>query len=117
MKYMDPKDLHYNLNDPSLLILDVRDYDFDHKVIKNAVNIPFEFFTLSHKQAIVSKMEPLLRTKTKLVVHCALSQVRGPKTARILTELLSSSIDICILRGGYDDYSVSYPDDIVEYSE
>jgi rhodanese-related sulfurtransferase len=78
----------------------------------------FPFPTLSHRSAKAAGA-------TEIVVHCALSQVRGPACARRLNERLaaatvsedasasssSSRVRIAVLTGGYDGWHAVYGGD------
>ncbi|KAI0074113.1 Rhodanese-like protein [Panus rudis PR-1116 ss-1] len=95
-------------------IVDVRDDDWRGGNIKGAHNAPSYDF--------LAKVDDLVQ-QTKdipmVVFHCALSQVRGPKAARIYAEtrnlLQSKGQDIphqvYVLRGGFSDFQAKYKDD------
>ena len=114
MEYISAELLHEELNNPVYAIIDVRDYDFDGKAIKGAYHVPFDEISHCTTAEIKSKIERIVKVKSVIVVHCALSQVRGPKSARIFKEAMPD-INFVILRGGYEQYSDEYPHDIVQY--
>ncbi|KAL6771241.1 hypothetical protein ACKKBF_B34490 [Auxenochlorella protothecoides x Auxenochlorella symbiontica] len=74
-----------------VVVLDVRDYDFEGGHIRGCINRPAASFD---KDADVDKfidteLGPGVKT---VVVHCALSQVRGPYTAqRLLSRIQKRS--------------------------
>ncbi|KAJ3016448.1 hypothetical protein HKX48_004023 [Thoreauomyces humboldtii] len=91
-------------------ITPVRDDDFAHGNILHAVNIPSRDF-LEHPAEHVERF----RDVPKVVFHCALSQVRGPKCAKRFAEALSkgektavqegkSPQEVFILRGGFENW-------------
>lgn len=116
MDYISAEVLHKELENVEYTIIDVRDYDFDGKVIKGAHHVPFDGLGLSTTSEIKSKIVDLVHNKSVVVVHCALSQVRGPKSARIFKEAMPH-VNFVILRGGYEDYSLQYPADIVNLNK
>ncbi|GAA5882987.1 hypothetical protein JCM16303_006777 [Sporobolomyces ruberrimus] len=67
-------------------IVDVRDEDFRGGNIPGAINAPSEQRTQETVQALVEKLEGV----PKVIFHCTLSQVRGPKNARIYAEAIES---------------------------
>ncbi|CAL1712419.1 unnamed protein product [Somion occarium] len=96
-------------------IVDVRDDDWRGGNIKGAHNAPSYDF-LSKVDALVERTKnvPLV------VFHCTLSQVRGPKAARIYAQtrhILHTSAgegsvhEVCILRGGFQDFQAKFKDD------
>ncbi|KAK9693661.1 Cdc25 phosphatase Ibp1 [Basidiobolus ranarum] len=90
------------------LVVDVRDEDFQNGNIPNAINIP------AHE--IAERADDLIdryQAVPKIFFHCALSQVRGPKSARIYNEALQergnvSNQEVFILRGGFTDWQLKY---------
>lgn len=93
------------------LVVDVRDDDFAGGNIKGAKNVP--------SSTIYDAVDDLVRdTKDikKLVFHCALSQVRGPKAARIYAETRQNMLqetepnqpEVLILRDGFTQFQVKY---------
>ncbi|KAH8082000.1 Rhodanese-like protein [Cristinia sonorae] len=95
-------------------VVDVRDDDRIGGHIKGSHNSPSSVF--------LDKVNELVeQTKDVPVVifHCALSQVRGPKAARIYSEtrdLLQidgkdSQHEVYILRGGFQDFQAKFRKD------
>jgi len=95
-------------------IVDVRDDDFDGGNIKGAHNSPSYNF--------LSKVDELVE-KTKdvpmVIFHCALSQARGPKAARIYAQTRDLlryegkdiSGEVFILQGGFSDFQAKFRKD------
>ncbi|BFZ62855.1 Cdc25 phosphatase Ibp1 [Saitoella coloradoensis] len=65
----------------SLRIIDVRDDDFEGGHIHTATNVPSSELT-----GLLGDLVDELKGVEKVVFHCALSQVRGPKAARLYLE-------------------------------
>ncbi|OSD07448.1 Rhodanese-like protein [Trametes coccinea BRFM310] len=95
-------------------VIDVRDDDWVGGNIKGAQNAPSSQFYV-HVHDLVQKTKSV----PTVVFHCALSQVRGPKAARIYAEardqLEGDGQDIphqvFILQGGFSDFQAKYKDD------
>ncbi|KAJ3154825.1 hypothetical protein HDU86_004525 [Geranomyces michiganensis] len=113
-QYIEPADLVALLSDPaqkpgsSYLIVDVRDDDFAHGNIKGACNIPAHELCQESDAALLERF----RGVKKLVFHCALSQVRGPKCARRFADAQSKAgvehpAEVYILRGGFENWQTS----------
>ncbi|KAF8645197.1 hypothetical protein AX16_008024 [Volvariella volvacea WC 439] len=94
------------------IVIDVRDDDRRGGHIKGSLNQPSEGFLL-HVDQLVTKTKDI----PLIVFHCALSQLRGPKMARIYEEVrqqnLSNDIDheVVILRHGFSEFQSKYKDD------
>ncbi|KAJ7367224.1 Rhodanese-like domain-containing protein, partial [Mycena albidolilacea] len=95
------------------LVVDVRDDDYAGGNIKNAVNIPSREF-LTGVDNLVQKTADV----KAVVFHCALSQMRGPKAARIYEETRNNSKlvqdkpqEIYVLSHGFTDFQRKYKDD------
>ncbi|TFK33008.1 Rhodanese-like domain-containing protein [Crucibulum laeve] len=95
------------------VIIDVRDDDYFGGNIKGAVNKPSSEF-LTNVDALVkdTKDVPLV------IFHCALSQVRGPKAARIYEETRRTMLEdkdihheVVVLRDGFTQFQTKYKDD------
>lgn len=71
------------------LIVDVRDADFETGNIPQCINIPADLFLKDPKKQNL--------TASKLVFHCALSQVRGPKCAQAYSRMTGN--DVFVLQG------------------
>ncbi|KAJ7797680.1 Rhodanese-like domain-containing protein [Mycena olivaceomarginata] len=87
------------------LVVDVRDDDYAGGNIKNAVNMPSREFLTGVDNLV-------------MVFHCALSQMRGPKAARIYEETRNNSNlaqdkpqEIYVLSHGFTNFQSKYKDD------
>ncbi|ORX92756.1 Rhodanese-like protein [Basidiobolus meristosporus CBS 931.73] len=90
------------------LVVDVRDEDFKNGNIPNAINVPAHEVA-DRANELVEKYSKV----PKVFFHCALSQVRGPKSARIYNEALQESgnnhnQEVLVLRGGFTDWQLKY---------
>ncbi|KAF9525521.1 Rhodanese-like domain-containing protein [Crepidotus variabilis] len=95
------------------VVVDVRDEDFVGGNIKGAINEPSQVF-LHNVDGLVKQT----REVPLVIFHCALSQVRGPKAARIYAETRENvlkgndiSHEVAILRDGFTEFQVKYKDD------
>jgi rhodanese-related sulfurtransferase len=90
-----------------LVVIDVRDSDFKGGNIVGAVNIPSEQFRARVPEIISSYKD----TET-IVVHCMMSQVRGPTCAKILFNELQRELNgdgkVVILEGGYSSWTSTH---------
>ncbi|GAA5884262.1 hypothetical protein JCM6882_002200 [Rhodosporidiobolus microsporus] len=68
-------------------IVDVRDEDFEGGNIPGAIHAPSDART----DASVQKLVEQLTDVPRVIFHCSLSQVRGPKTARIYAEAAAAA--------------------------
>ncbi|RXK40998.1 hypothetical protein M231_01628 [Tremella mesenterica] len=90
-------------------VVDVRGDDFVGGNIVSALNYPSETF---HDN--VSGLVERLKTVPKVIFHCALSQARGPKAARIYAESRASLVptappqQILVLRDGFSGFQALY---------
>jgi Cdc25 family phosphatase len=102
----------------NLLVIDVRDDDFDGIKVKGAVNIPsadFDDFDFVDEQL------DNWRQYDTIVFHCMLSQVRGPRIANLVSRRIqmqqeegdsSSAVpDVKVLIGGWMGWQRSFGDD------
>lgn len=119
MKYISSNDLAATMKNPELtsgkdfLVVDVRDQDRAGGHIVGSVNKPsVEFRTSVDKLVKDTKEIPLI------VFHCALSQVRGPKAARIFEETRNIkykgqdiSQEVVVLRDGFVGFQDRYKND------
>jgi len=95
------------------VVIDVRDDDYEGGNIKGCLNYPSRQFLLNVDGLIKeTKSVPLV------IFHCALSQVRGPKAARIYSEtrknvLFGNDIphEVAILRDGFSQFQIKFKDD------
>ncbi|KAF7314517.1 Rhodanese domain-containing protein [Mycena kentingensis (nom. inval.)] len=89
------------------LVVDVRDDDFAGGNITNARNIPSREFSVA-----VYDLAQKSKEVEVMVFHCALSQARGPKAARIYEETRQNlnipaehgPQEVLILRGGFTEF-------------
>ncbi|KAJ3105756.1 hypothetical protein HDU97_007576 [Phlyctochytrium planicorne] len=116
-KYVDPEEVAALYKDPSLKrgvdfqVVDVRGDDFEGGHIPGAKNIPAHEL-LDNMDAYADD----LKKPRKLIFHCALSQVRGPKAANAYNAYLreiaaTSDQEVLILRGGFTTWQYKYKDD------
>ncbi|KAJ3100539.1 hypothetical protein HDU96_010301 [Phlyctochytrium bullatum] len=116
-KYIEPEKVAEWLKDPSLKngvdyqIVDVRGDDFEGGHIRGAKNIPAHEI-VDNTEAY---LEELAKPK-KLVFHCALSQVRGPKSANTYLRTLQEkgaelNQEVLVLQGGFTTWQYRYKDD------
>ncbi|KAI0373673.1 Rhodanese-like protein [Pilatotrama ljubarskyi] len=119
LKYISPDELAAIIKSDKIpgkdyCVIDVRDDDWVGGNIKGAHNAPSSQFYV-HVHDLVQKTKSV----PTVVFHCALSQVRGPKAARIYAEardqLEGDGEDIphqvLILRGGFSDFQAKFKDD------
>lgn len=89
-RYLTARDLHSLLLDPSksstLLIVDVRDEDFEGGNIAGALNVPSDEF-----QESIDRVYAAASGKESIIFHCALSQQRGPRCARFMAEHVATN--------------------------
>ncbi|KAI8089189.1 Rhodanese-like domain-containing protein [Halteromyces radiatus] len=119
---VDSEELVKLIRDPTkqvgidYVIVDVRDQDFIGGNIPGALNIP--------ANQIVDSATELVQKYSKvpeIYFHCALSQVRGPKSARIYKEYLhlqgiTTDQQVKVIRGGFEGWQQKYKDekDLIE---
>ncbi|THV03077.1 Rhodanese-like protein [Dendrothele bispora CBS 962.96] len=98
------------------LVVDVRDDDYIGGNIIGAVNMPSRDFLMNVDNLVKDTKEVPI-----MVFHCALSQVRGPKAARIYKEtrqnVLSetdstSPTQVLVLRDGFTGFQSKFKDDL-----
>lgn len=100
--YIDASTLIQWIDDPSsnLCIVDVRDDDFRFGNITGCLNLPVNQFLGNLDD--YKKLEKFKRP----VFHCALSQVRGPKSATRYSN--ETGRDAYILKGGFSQFQEQY---------
>ena len=117
--YTQPKALIEELS--SVLVVDVRDDDFEGGNIANAANYRSKSFKVdeSVREELVHKV---IDCKVKKVVfHCMASKERGPTCARAFEATMDrvlatqfpgsdTSIEVSVLQGGYSAFSSTYLD-------
>mmetsp|Transcript_29091 Transcript_29091/g.29435 ORF Transcript_29091/g.29435 Transcript_29091/m.29435 type:complete len:131 (+) Transcript_29091:194-586(+) len=126
--YMDTAELSTRIqsNDDSILVVDVRGDDFIDGHIPNAIQVSSELWD---DVRVIDNLLASYPTKSTIVVHCMMSQIRGPKCARKLSDRLSALTsspetetdkpEIKVLRGGYDAWYNMYSNtsDMIAYGE
>ncbi|KAJ1924537.1 Cdc25 phosphatase Ibp1 [Tieghemiomyces parasiticus] len=120
-EYIDHDELARLVRDPSnvpgkdYLVIDVRTDDYAGGHIPHGLNVPAHQF-----RDFVPYILTNYATVPLFVVHCALSQVRGPKSARILREILADRAptgpdavkpQVKVLRGGITQWVQEYRND------
>ncbi|KAM5539472.1 hypothetical protein V8D89_006924 [Ganoderma adspersum] len=119
LKYISPDELAEIMKSEKVpmrdyCVIDVRDDDWAGGNIKGSHNSPSSQFYLRVND-LVEKTKHI----PTVVFHCALSQMRGPKAARIYSEardqLEGDGEDIphqvLILRGGFQDFQAKFRKD------
>ena len=98
-----------NEQQKKFIIIDVRGTDVGNLIIHKAINIPsFNFFQTAPSLAA------LYKDYDYIIVHCMMSQSRGPMCASSLNEcfqsekLKDSTVQIRILRGGFERFYNNY---------
>mmetsp|Transcript_11345 Transcript_11345/g.30575 ORF Transcript_11345/g.30575 Transcript_11345/m.30575 type:complete len:143 (-) Transcript_11345:35-463(-) len=90
----------------TLCVVDVRDSDFEGGHIRGAVNLPS--IKLQGSPDALDAFVASLAGKSALVVHCMLSQVRGPASARLIRAALKQckhpAPRVYILRDGFEGF-------------
>lgn len=124
VKYVEPSELASWLRSGKgkIAIIDVRDADYPYGNIKGCVNIPSAQFHGDAEAHVAN-----YRSVDRVVFHCAMSQVRGPKAANrfknVLVEVLETEgetqgpvPEIYVLRGGFSRFQEEFGDskDLVE---
>jgi len=85
-----------------VVILDVRDSDFAGGNIRGAVNVPSEDF-----RARLPEISRRYGATETVVVHCMMSQVRGPTCAKMLKhqlEMDGCQARVMVLEGGFTSF-------------
>jgi Cdc25 family phosphatase len=90
-------------NNDRVCVIDVRDADFEGGHIRGAVNVVAETF---EDNVLVDRVvSRFCRGMDIVIVHCYLSQQRGPYCAQRLAERLEaqgcSEPEICVMAGGW----------------
>jgi len=97
------------------IVVDVRDDDWVGGNIKNSHNIPSNEFLRSVDDLVKNTQDV-----PTVIFHCALSQVRGPKAARIYQEARykrqkegtdDNPHDVLVLQGGFLQFQTKFKDD------
>ncbi|KAJ2001501.1 Cdc25 phosphatase Ibp1 [Coemansia thaxteri] len=100
------------------IVIDVRDADFAGGHIPGATNVP------AHKlPEVIESLVDKCQAVPLVVFHCALSQVRGPKSARRYSDAVKHRLvsaaegdplfdqEIKVLRGGFDSWCLRFSED------
>lgn len=83
--------------------------DFVDGHVKGAVNHPSSTFA-AHVDRVIEQ----LGDKSKVIVHCQLSQVRGPRCAGILAQRLQElgkTQSVLVMEGGFSAFGAAYSGD------
>jgi len=121
-RYTSPKELHDLVKSEKVagkdyVVVDVRDEDFIGGNVKGCLRAPSQTY-----EANVTDLVSQLRDIPTVVFHCAYSQVRGPKSARIYAERRDASApedspeieqQVLVLQGGFAALQAAYKDDNV----
>ncbi|KIJ54626.1 hypothetical protein M422DRAFT_24536 [Sphaerobolus stellatus SS14] len=122
-RYTTPKELHDLVKSSKVagkdyVVVDVRDDDFVGGNVKGCLRAPFQQYENNVKE-LVAKLSDI----PTVVFHCALSQVRGPKSARIYAETRDAIVaddsqpskqqEVLVLQGGFAALQAAYKDDDV----
>jgi len=76
--------------------------------------MPSRAFNIANIQKYINENPQL----TTIIVHCMMSQVRGPKFARIISEaVLGDNIETYILEGGFTQWMQLYGADKTRVDE
>ncbi|CAG8574451.1 13567_t:CDS:2 [Ambispora gerdemannii] len=125
-EFVDAEELAKLIKDKSkvpgkdYVVIDVREDDFEGGNIPGCVNVPSSVFVDNLHQMIKGYSQV-----PQIIFHCALSQVRGPKSARIYQEALTlnsikTNQKILILSGGFVEWQKRYKSDaelVEKYNE
>ncbi|KAF8799027.1 Rhodanese-like protein [Phlegmacium glaucopus] len=118
LRYMDGDELAVLIKSgrvprKDFLVVDVRDDDYAGGNIKGCLNQPSRDFLMTVDGLVKQTKEVPI-----VIFHCALSQVRGPKAARIYAETRQNILqgndkrqDIVILRDGFAQFQAKYRND------
>ncbi|KZT09236.1 Rhodanese-like protein [Laetiporus sulphureus 93-53] len=118
-KYISPDELAALIKSDKVpmkdyCVVDVRDDDYYGGNIKGSHNSPSNGF-LARVEELVAQTKEI----PTVIFHCALSQVRGPKAARVYAETRDAleaqgkdkHHEVLVLRGGFQDFQAKYKDD------
>ncbi|KAG8682157.1 hypothetical protein FRC08_015151 [Ceratobasidium sp. 394] len=97
------------------VVVDVRDDDFSGGNIVGCVRAPSNTYLTTVDELVMTKTKDV----PKLIFHCALSQLRGPKAARIYAETRNNRLnpgetsqqEIFVLRGGFTTFQALFKND------
>ncbi|EAL48077.1 hypothetical protein EHI8A_196470 [Entamoeba histolytica HM-1:IMSS-B] len=98
-----------NSNKKRFIIIDVRGNDVGDLVIHTAINIPSPNF-----KETATSLASIYKDYDLIIIHCMMSQTRGPTCAMILNECFKkekykeSHVQIRILRGGFERFYSEY---------
>jgi Cdc25 family phosphatase len=102
----------------SVIVLDVRDSDYEGGKVRNSMHVPFSSFD---PPAVFSAIPESVK---EVVVHCHYSQMRGPSAAASLLNYIKSLLSfgnsdekpaaeklpfrVSVMRGGFSAWKESY---------
>ena len=113
VEWLEPNELYQIMKNraESVIVVDVRDDDFEEGKICSSINIPSESilingFPLRFLERFQNVKQPVL-----VVFHCFYSQCRGPACAEALANALQNreNVRIAVLTGGYQQWITLYP--------
>eukprot|EP00013_Stygamoeba_regulata_P026631 CAMPEP_0177647018 /NCGR_PEP_ID=MMETSP0447-20121125/10081_1 /TAXON_ID=0 /ORGANISM="Stygamoeba regulata, Strain BSH-02190019" /LENGTH=134 /DNA_ID=CAMNT_0019149585 /DNA_START=192 /DNA_END=596 /DNA_ORIENTATION=- len=110
VNYIEPEVLAARLlgevaSERELVVVDVRDDDFDERVIRGALHVPSAEFP--------ERVDEVLSAHSHgkdVVFHCSLSQMRGPSCARFFASEMKddATSHVYVLRNGFRHWSTRY---------
>lgn len=107
--YIEPTEVAALLRGPEVektVVIDVRDEDFRGGHIRGAVNIPSHNF---YKDERINEIfQQHCSGKEKIIFHCMMSQVRGPKCAGRTSTVLrgvTGKPQIFVMSGGFQRFA------------
>lgn len=102
IKQIEAEQLFKRLNDPNLVIIDLRTHDYLDGKIPGSIHIPYDTFN----DATIDK---ILKLSAKdIVVHCHFSQTRAPSAALFLIQQNKNNKNIMVLQGGWKNWHKLY---------
>uniref|UniRef100_A0A7S1ESQ8 Rhodanese domain-containing protein n=1 Tax=Timspurckia oligopyrenoides TaxID=708627 RepID=A0A7S1ESQ8_9RHOD len=112
MEYISPDNFadrlrNGDVENGTMAVVDVRDSDFEGGHIKGAINLTSYQISKSPSQSAAA-----VATAQLVVVHCMLSQVRGPHNARILMQALREYTrnppKVMVLENGFQGFAKKF---------
>lgn len=94
--------------DRTFAVIDVRDADFEGGHIEGAINVPSETFATQLGRLLAEE----LHDKDEVIVHCMMSQQRGPYCANLLVhEIQKKGLPgpkVRVLKGGFNGWVTEF---------
>jgi len=94
------------------VVVDVRDDDYVGGNVKDCINQPSREFLMG-----VDGLVKQTKDVPLVIFHCTLSQIRGPKAAKIYEETRSNVVtddmphEVAVLQQGFSGFQLKYKDD------